>query len=108
MTLYKYCDLYFLLHDMTVENVDRCLAAAKKADLDKTCAFAIVQTAELFAHMNNYAVAQATAVLERDPEFVHTVISPAKKKTYVYMEKDVFTRFFAANRKKLLKEVEPK
>jgi len=108
MTLYKYCDLYLLLHDMTKADVDRCFIAAQKSGLEMICAYVVTQTAALFDCKNEYALTKAAVILERDPDFIHTVISPAEKKTYVYTEKDVAARFFAVDRKKLLKEVEPK
>ena len=59
---------------------------------------------ELFKLDNYYAAAAAEEILKNDPEFIHTVISPKDKKKYIYTEKDIVRRFFAKNRKVLLKE----
>ncbi len=105
MTLYKYCDIYMLLADMTDEDVNRIFKRSEEMDMVKVCAFAIAQTAALFDVSNTYAVETARSFLRSEPEFLHRVVSPKDKKTFVYHEKDVLERFFAANRKDLLKEV---
>lgn len=106
MTLYKYADIYMLLNNEEKEYVDLLFKRAKKVNMDKVCAFAILQTSELFAFENTYAISKSNEALCSDPEFLHTVVSPEDKKKYVYIEKDISSRFFADNRKILLKEVD--
>ena len=106
MTLYKYSDIYMLINDANKEYVDCIFERAKHFQMEKICAFAILQVSELFYLDNKYAVQVADDVLRSDKEFLHTVISPKDKKEYVYTEKSVSKRLFSNNRKNLLKEVE--
>lgn len=105
MTLYKYCDIYMLLNDADKEDIDFLFKRAKKLGMEKICAFAISQMAELFKFKNLYAVEVAAKVLENNPDFVNMIISPKDKKQFVFKEQDVFERFFVDNRKELLEEV---
>ena len=105
MTLYKYCDIYMLLHNASKEDVDFIFRRARTLGMEKVCAFAVLQMSQLFAFDNRYAVDVAECVLRDDLAFLHTVVSPGEKKVYLYTEKDVRERFFADNRKALLKEV---
>ncbi len=105
MTLYKYCDIYMLLYNASKETVDCIFHRAKGLGLEKVCAFAVLQMSQLFTFQNRYAVDAAECELKDDPAFLHAVVSPGEKKEYLYTEKDVRERFFAQNRKALLKEV---
>ena len=104
MTLYKYCDIYLLLEDMTMPRLERIFERATELGIEKECAFTIIQTAELFDITNNVAVDIARSVLINDSNFVHRVIDPKENKTYIFTEKNIFERFFADSRKDLLKE----
>lgn len=106
MTLYKYCDIYMLLNDIGRDQTDYLFERAIRLGLEKACAFAVFQTAELFEFENNHAVAVAEDILESDPEFLHTVVSPQERKQYVFKEKDILDRFFDGNRIQLLEEVQ--
>lgn len=105
MTLYKYCDIYMLLNDVPEEAIDVLFARAKVLGMEKVCAFAVKQVAELFDFKNTYAVLVAEMVLKNDPYFIHTIVSPKEKKVYHFVEQDVSERFFAESRKELLQEV---
>lgn len=105
MTLYKYADIYMLLSDMTETEIDALFVRAKQTDTEKICAFTVAQTTELFNFKNAYAVEKANGILKNDPEFIHVIVSPKDKKTFVFTEKSVETRFFADDRKSLLEEV---
>ena len=105
MTLYKYADIYMLLSDMSKTEIDTLFARAKQTDTEKICAFAVSQMSELFNFENHYAVDKANEILKSDPDFIHKVISPKDKKTYLFTEKSVAARFFADDRKSLLEEV---
>lgn len=106
MTLYKYCDIYMLLSDMNENEIDCIFTRARALDMEKVCAFAIKQMSEMFDFQNKYAIEVAEKILEPEPDFIHTVISPKSKKEYRYVEKDISERLFSDNRIKLLKEVE--
>ncbi len=105
MTLYKYADIYTLLSDMSDADVDRIFERASKTGTDKICAFAVLQTNELFNLERPHAVERAKSVLTYDPYFIHTIISPKDKKRYLYTEKNIEKRFFADSRRNLLEEV---
>jgi len=105
MTLYKYCDIYMLLNDADKEYIDFLFERAKKLGVEKQCAFAVLQTAELFKFRNQYAVEIATKALGEDSNYIHRIVSPKDEKEFVFIERNVFARFFADNRKKLLMEV---
>lgn len=104
MTLYKYCDIYLLLSEMSLQEIEEIFIRARKFGLEEVCAFAILETSEIF-EANEKIVLRAKKVLKGNPEFLHTVISPAENKFFIYEEKDVFERFFADDRRVLLKEI---
>lgn len=106
MTLYKYCDIYMLLNDADKEHIDFLFERAEELEMAKVCAFAVLQTAELFKFKNLYAVEMATKALGDDDDFLHVVISPKEKKKFVFGQRNIFERFFADNRKELLKGVD--
>lgn len=105
MTLYKYCDIYMLLNDVDEEQVDFLFERAEKLGMEKVCAFAVLHTAELFKFRNLYAVQVATRALGYDMDYIHRIVSPKDKKELIFAECSVSERFFADNRKELLKEV---
>lgn len=105
MTLYKYCDIYMLLTNATKEYIDNLFVRAKELDMDKVCAFAVIQMSKLFYFNNDYALMISKSILEAYQDFIHTVIAPRIKKKYVYFEKDISKRFFNNQRINLLKEV---
>lgn len=104
MTAYKYADIYLLLSDADREQTERLFERARELGTEKICAFAVIETSRLFKLDNSYAAAAAEEILKDDPEFIRTVISPNDKKKYIFTEKDIVKRFFAKNRKVLLKE----
>lgn len=105
MTLYKYSDIYMLLNDESKENINYLMSRAKELGVEKICAFAVLQTSELFNFKNEYAVKVAREILVDNVDFIHTVISPKDKKTYQFSNKNIMDRFFADSRKELLQEV---
>lgn len=104
MTLYKYCDIYLLLNDLPQIDTLKIFNQAKKLEMEKICAFAVLHASELFELNNTYAVALAKEILKDDPDFIHTVILPKDKREFVYIKKNVFDRLFVTDRKKILKE----
>lgn len=105
MSLYKYADIYMLLSDMRPQEVLSVFARASELGLEKICAFAVIQTDMLFDVDNSHAVYISKTVLANNPDFIHTVIDPKTKRTWIYREKDVFERLFCENRIELLEEV---
>lgn len=105
MTLYKYCDIYLLLSEMTNFQMQRIFARAAELDMEKICAYAILETMGLFNVKNTFAYSISTGVLEVDPDFCLKVVSPKNKKTLIYQTKDVTERFFMESRANDLKEI---
>lgn len=105
MTLYKYCDIYMLLNDATKEQIDLIFHRATEFGMEKVCSFAVIHMSKLFYFNNTYAVELAEKILDSDRNFIHTVISPRENKEYIFSERDILERFFADDRKILLKEV---
>ena len=106
MTLYKYCDIYMILNDADKEHIDFLFDRAVKLGMEKICAFAVLQTAELFMFKNLYAVEVAKKALGYDLDFVHRIVSPKDKKKLIFTERNVLERLFTDNRKALLEEVD--
>lgn len=105
MTLYKYCDIYLLLTSMSDKELTRLFDRAKHLGMDKVCAFAIYQTIELFDISNKQVRQFVKMTLQQDFEFLLRVISPKDKKSYRFVEKDIWKRFLSTNRKVLLEEI---
>ena len=104
MTLYKYCDIYLLLSDMSGSQLEKIFERAKTIGMEKEYAFAIIQTSKLFDVSNRLAKETAGCILMNNLEHIHRVISPKDNKTFIFTEKNIFERFFADSRKELLKE----
>ena len=105
MTLYKYCDIYLLLSEMTEAQLQRVFARAAELRMEKICAYAILETMGLFDMDSPLAYDTSYAALGNDPSFCVRVISPKDKKTLMYQTADVTERFFMESRASDLKEV---
>ncbi len=106
MTLYKYADIYLLLNEMTDQETTNVFSYAQQLGLDKICAYAVVQTCDLFDMTGSVAYQKAIAILDADHEFLYKVIAPSEKKEYLYQTHDTVERFFMDDRMSDLKEVE--
>lgn len=105
MTLYKYCDIYTLLNNMSPQGVSGIFFRAKGLGLEKVCAYAILETIEFFEIDFPIAKELARNALKEYPQFLLEVISPEENKQLTYETKDVTQRFFTQNRLKILKEI---
>lgn len=105
MTLYKYCDIYLLLSEMTDAQLRRVFVKASKLGMTKICAYAILETMGLFDMDNPLAHSISQAVLKDDPGFCLKVVSPKDKKLLMYQAIDVTERFFMESRRNDLREV---
>lgn len=105
MTLYKYCDIFLLLSCMSPKGIKNMFKRAKQFGMDKICAFAILQTMELFKYTDKTAKKESKASLQEDLDFMNRVISPAEKSVMKYKTKNVLRRFFMDNRLVDLEEV---
>ncbi len=104
MTLYKYCDIDFLLSKMTPRATARMFGRARELGLERVCSYAIVQTSALLDVKNQPALDTAQSLLRDHHDWFHTVISPEDNKAFVYEEKDIRERFYLENRCSCLKE----
>ncbi len=105
MTLYKFCDIYILLNDANKEHIDMLFSRAQQVGMQNICAFAVLQTAELFKFKNVYAIEMARKILDGNIDFLHVVVSPKDKRVLIFEERNIVERFFAKERKLFLKEV---
>ena len=105
MTLYKYCDIYMLLSEMTEHQIELIFDRAKEFNMEKICAYAILETMDLFDMENNFAYHKATDALSHNPEFRLKVVSPKTKTTLIYQTSDTTARFFMESRASDLKEI---
>lgn len=105
MTLYKYCDIYLLLSEMKNEDLRKVFHRAKELGMEKICAYAILETMELFDMGHTLAAHMATLALANDSDFRLNVISPKEKKMLKYCTADVNARFFMDARMSDLMEV---
>lgn len=105
MTLYKYCDIYMLLSEMTDTDLQKTFARATELGMEKICAYAVLETMGLFDMDNPFAYGIAHVALEDDPDFCLRVVSPKDKKVLMYQTSDVNERFFMEARAEDLKEV---
>lgn len=105
MTLYKYCDIYMLLCELSESEGEQLFIRTKTLGMEKICGYAIAETAGLFDIFEGSALQEARKVLKKDPDLFLRVVSPEDKKTYKYQTKDVNKRFFMRDRTKDLKEM---
>ncbi len=105
MTLYKYCDIYFLASQMSEGDRMDLFARAKALGMEKTCAYAILETMDLFDMEMEQWKAVAEDILRDSPEFLLQVVSPKEKKVYRYRTLKATDRFFMNDRILDLQEV---
>lgn len=105
MTLYKFCDIYMLLSELSATDICVLFDRAKELDMAHTCCLAILWTASLFSVTNDVAVNRAKQELIGKEHLLNSVVFPKEGKTYMYTEKDLKNRFFSENRISLLKEI---
>ncbi len=98
MTLYKYCDIYLLLSEMSDEEVKTLFLRAYALGLEKICSYAILETASLFDLDIPTIMELASNALTTDPHFRLRVTDPAGKRTLLYSTADTVERFFLSER----------
>ena len=105
MTLYKYCDIYMLLSEMTNAQINCLFERATELGMEKICAYSILETINLFKMDTPFASRICCVALEDDPDFCLKVFSPRDKKTLIYQTSRAIERFFMESRLNDLKEV---
>ena len=103
MTLYKYCDIYMLLSEMSNRMVAQVFERAKYFGMEHICAYAVLESMDLFDMENDYIRQMAMNALG-DSNFRLRVTSPQQKKHFIYQTFDANKRFFMKSREKNLKE----
>ena len=98
MTLYKYCDIYMLLSDMSEGDIANLFRHAKELGLETICAYAIAETSELFDIEPNSAIQMSQRILSEHCNFRLRVADPKGKRTLSYKTVTAFDRFFTENR----------
>ncbi len=104
MTLYKYCDIYMLLSEMTDTDIEAVFARAKELGMEKICAYAILETVGLFDMENTKAEQISKEIVSEESDFILQVIDPKEKGKLFYQTADVTERFFMTDRARDLKE----
>lgn len=104
MSLYKYCDIYMLMHTLPVDIMDEIVECARKYGIERDCFCTLAQTKELFGD-NNSVYDIFIDKFDVDANEIDIVIYPKEKKLYSYTERNTIKRLFHNNRKSLLKEV---
>ena len=105
MTLYKYCDIYMLLTQSSDEQMQRIFQRSLQLGLEKICAYAILETIELFEIDKTWIIQWAITILADEPNFRLQVTAPAEKKMFQYQTPNASKRFFMKSRIADLKEV---
>ena len=105
MSLYKYCDIYYLMNKMPLEITDEITECAKKYGIEKECYCSLVQTKELFSELNPIYNIIKDKLNISDLDIADYVIAPMEKNLYKYIERSTVERLFSEDRCKLLMEV---
>ena len=105
MSIYKFCDIYFLLNDRTNQQFYKHLTErVNELELDKECYYAIFYTRELFDMENDGINMFLSAIKPEDTKYLKQVISPSDNKVYEFDE-DITKWVFCSNRKERLREL---
>ena len=105
MTLYKYCDIYMLLTQSSDVQMQQILQRSLELGLEKICAYAILETIELFEMDKTWIAQWAIKTLADTPNFRLQVTAPTEKKLFQYQTQNASKRFFMKSRISDLKEV---
>ena len=104
MALYKYGDIYLLISEMSATDITGIFHRAEELGLEKVCAYAVLETMELFDMSHDDTWARASEILAQTPAFRLEVVAPEGKKKFVYQTVDVTERFFMEDRARDLVE----
>ena len=105
MTLYKYCDIYMLLSELTDIQLNAIFMRAAELNMEKICAYSILETINLFDIDKPFALSLSLSAIENDPDFCLKIVSHKDKKAFIYKTADATERFFMESRTEDLKEV---
>lgn len=105
MTLYKFCDIYTMLHENEGWNADVLFDRAKKLGLADVCACVILWTDALLGIKHESLVKAAKCQLQERESLLHRIYDPQKGAIYEYTERDLSRRFFQSDRFAIKREV---
>lgn len=98
-SLYKFLDLYLLLHTWTDPNWNRALESLiHRYGLEQECYYALLRTKELFHIEKPYLDALLVGLCPKDTAYLQQIIHPGEGRTYYYT--DVFADWVFTSRKK--------
>lgn len=104
LSLYKFADLYLLLHTLDTASCRSLAHTATALGLEREFIYAVAGTMQLFDIRHDDFDRLITEFLEKQPNALNEVIDPAKGKRYVY-DFDFASRVFCHSRAEHLKEV---
>lgn len=105
MSLYKYCDLYMLLAEMTEECLQLLIRRTKELDCINACYYAVFSTKHLFNMDTKIVDKLLESIKPKHTDYINKVVDPYSKKMYEYTEHNILKRFWHPNRKNILVEV---
>ena len=85
LSLYKFCDLYLLIHRYLEEPLGREIQRrAEELELQRECYYALVHTRRLFGIESRELDRLLTAIRPDDLRFLKQIVDPAGHKTCAY------------------------
>lgn len=102
MTLYKYVDIYYLLHSFSDKDAESLIKRAEETAVELELAYCLKSISAMFPFHCRKLFSYMEA---HDGEALDYVVAPMEKKLYVYKEPDPLIRFFTQDRAGLLLEV---
>lgn len=106
MNLYKFCDLYVLLMQYTLQDYKNLAAKAKEYGLLPQCCWVLTATQGLLQLEDPMLLGFLARYSPENLQELDKIIDPAGKREFQYINQDLRQRFFAENRMALLKEVQ--
>lgn len=104
ISLYKYCDIYLYLNRcMNDKYADDLILRIEEVGLNKECYYALYYTKKLFDISNSSMDKLLKGIRPDDLSFMHQVIDPQSRKTYLFDMK-YSDWVFCSNRRELLNE----
>lgn len=103
MTLYKFCDIYTLLWDRDLKENGALTERIRKLGTQKACYYAVYAVKELLG-LPEAGEKLLESLQPEDTAFLHEVVTPHDRGRAVYLQKDFKKRFWAADRRTLLRE----
>ncbi len=106
MNLYKFCDLYVLLMQYTLQDYKTLAVQAEKFGLLSQCCWALSAVQMLLQIEDPMLLGFLARYAPENLQNLDSVVDPVGKREFVYENSDLRQRFFAENRIALLREVQ--